>query len=104
PSKAKGSSLAHAFMIMSCDSLYLSRVIARICPQQKLVSIDVPTGNPATNRLPEMTSSIANSSATRMGGLYPAIELPITHSAAFDVRRLRVAAMRLGEGMRPYPF
>ena len=36
---------------------------------QKLVSMGLPTGNPATSRPPEITSSIANSSATRMGGL-----------------------------------
>ena len=32
PSKANGSSLAHAFMIRSCASPYLSRVRAGICP------------------------------------------------------------------------
>ena len=32
PSKANGSSLAHAFMIISCASRYLSRVSAGICP------------------------------------------------------------------------
>ncbi len=36
---------------------------------QKLVSIGVPTGKPAMRRPPEMQSSIANSSATRFGGL-----------------------------------
>jgi hypothetical protein len=33
------------------------------------VSIGVPTGNPAISRPPEMQSIIANSSATRVGGL-----------------------------------
>ncbi len=32
PSKAKGSSSAHAFMISRCASSYLSRVRAGICP------------------------------------------------------------------------
>ena len=68
---------------------------------QKLVSIGVPTGKPAMRRPPEMQSSIANSSATRFGGLYPAIELPITQIADFDVRRASVAAIRLGLGIRP---
>ena len=56
-------------MIMSCASAYLSRVSAGICPWQKFVSIGVPTGNPATSRPPLMQSSMANSSATRTGGL-----------------------------------
>jgi len=33
------------------------------------MSIEVPTGKPAISRPPEITSSIANSSATRTGGL-----------------------------------
>jgi len=65
------------------------------------VSIGVPTGNPATSRPPEITSSIANSSATRIGGLYSAIELPITQIAAREVRRARPAAMMLGDGISP---
>jgi hypothetical protein len=38
-------------------------------PKAKQVSIGVPTGKPAISRPPEMTSIIANSSATRVGGL-----------------------------------
>ncbi len=63
--------------------------------------MDVPTGNPASSRPPEMTSSMANSSATRSGGLYRAMELPSTTSADCEVRRASVAAMMLGEGIRP---
>ncbi len=48
-----------------------------------------------------MQSSIANSSATRIGGLYSAIELPITQMAARLVRRARPAAMMFGLGMMP---
>ena len=66
-----------------------------------IVSIDVPTGKPATSRPPLITSSMANSSATRIGGLYSAIELPMTQIAAFDVRRARPAAMMFGDGIRP---
>src|SRR4028118_1060753 len=51
-------------------------------------------------RPPEITSSIANSSATRMGGLYRAIELPMTAIAAEEVRRARPAAMVFGGGVR----
>ena len=65
------------------------------------MSIGVPTGKPATSRPPEMQSSIANSSATRIGGLYSAIELPITQIAAWLVRRARPAAMMFGLGMIP---
>ncbi len=61
----------------------------------------VPTGKPATRRPPEMTSSMANSSATRIGGLYSAIELPMTQMAERDVRRASVAAMRFGDGISP---
>jgi hypothetical protein len=70
-------------------------------PYAKFMSIDVPTGKPATSRPPESRSSIANSSATRSGGLYAARLLPSTTSAASDVRRVSAAAMRLGEGIRP---
>jgi hypothetical protein len=38
-------------------------------PYAKQVSIGEPTGNPAISRPPEMQSIIANSSATRVGGL-----------------------------------
>jgi hypothetical protein len=66
-----------------------------------LVSIEVPTGKPATKRPPLNTSSIANSSATRIGGLYSAIELPSTTRLAREVRRASAAAMMLGEGIIP---
>jgi hypothetical protein len=36
-----------------------------------------------------------------MGGLYKAIELPITQIAERDVRRASVAAMMLGDGISP---
>ena len=65
------------------------------------VSIAVPTGKPAINRPRENRSSMANSSATRIGGLYNATELPSTVIAACDVRLARIAAMRLGDGIRP---
>ena len=68
PSKAKGSSLAHAFMIRSCASPYLSRVRVDLAVAEVRV-IGVPTGEPAMSRPPEITSSMANSSATRIGGL-----------------------------------
>ena len=65
------------------------------------MSIEVPTGKPATSRPPDNTSSIANSSATRIGGLYSAIELPSTTRFAFRVRRVSAAAMIFGEGISP---
>ncbi|MBK6962311.1 MAG: hypothetical protein IPH23_14785 [Gammaproteobacteria bacterium] len=48
-----------------------------------------------------MTSSIANSSATRIGGLYSDSELPSTTTAALSARREMAAAMMLGEGISP---
>ena len=43
--------------------------LARISPSAYVVSIGVPTGKPAISRPPEMQSIMANSSATRVGGL-----------------------------------
>jgi len=63
--------------------------------------MEVPTGKPATRRPPLITSSMANSSATRIGGLYSDSELPSTTMAALSARREMAAAMRLGEGIRP---
>ncbi len=48
-----------------------------------------------------MTSIIANSSATRVGGLYSASELPITQIAVSVVRRDSDEAIRLGDGISP---
>ena len=44
---------------------------------------------------------MANSSATRVGGLYSASELPMTQIAVSVVRRASEDAMRLGDGIRP---
>ena len=53
-------------------------------------------------RPPLITSSIANSSAMRIGGLC-SDDAVAEHDDAptFFVRRASVAAMRFGEGMRP---
>ena len=40
-----------------------------LVPYAYVVSIGVPTGKPAMSRPPEMQSIMANSSATRVGGL-----------------------------------
>ena len=61
----------------------------------------VPTGKPEIMRPPLMQSSIAISSAMRIGGLYSAIELPSTMIATSRVRRVSVAAIRFGEGIMP---
>ena len=45
---------------------------------------------------------MASSSATRTGGLYNAMELPITTIATRSVLRANVAAIKLGEGTMPY--
>ena len=51
-------------------------------------------------RPPDMQSSIANSSATRVGGLYSASELPITQIIGAFVRRVSAAAIRFGDGIK----
>ena len=54
----------------------------------------------ACNRPLEITSNMANSSATRISGLYSAIELPSTTSTAFEVRGANAAAMIFRQGIR----
>src|SRR5207245_2371985 len=60
PSKANGSSPAHACMIMSWASRYLSRVSAGIWPQQNVVATDVPTGKHATSLPPEIVERVGD--------------------------------------------
>ena len=48
-----------------------------------------------------MQSIIANSSATRVGGLYSANELPITQIGTLRVRLANDEAIRFGDGIRP---
>ena len=71
------------------------------CPYENVVSIDVPTGNPATSRPPDITSSIAISSATRTGGLYSARLFPSTINAPLVVVFASTDAIRLGDGIMP---
>ena len=52
-------------------------------------------------RPPEITSIIANSSATRVGGLYSAKELPMTQIALSVVRRAKDEAIKFGDGINP---
>jgi hypothetical protein len=56
---------------------------------------------PATSLPFDMTSSMANSSATRKGGLYIGRALPITAILQRLVRCVRAPAMMLGEGISP---
>ena len=65
------------------------------------MSIELPTGKPATSRPPLITSSMANSSATRIGGLYSAMLFPSTTTAQLAVLRASEAAMMFGEGIMP---
>ena len=51
-----------------------------------------------------MQSSIAISSATRVGGSYSATAFPITQIAPCPVPRARIEAIRLGDGIMPYPL
>ena len=44
---------------------------------------------------------MANSSATRVGGLYNASELPMTQIAVSRVRRDSAEAIKFGDGIRP---
>ena len=59
---------------------------------------------PAMSRPPLITSIMANSSATRVGGSYSGSALPTTAIFTFDVSRARTEAIRFGEGMLPYAF
>ena len=65
------------------------------------MSIGDPTGKPATSLPPEMQSSMAISSATRIGGLYSATESPSTTRLASGQLRASEEAMRFGLGISP---
>ena len=63
----------------------------------------LPSGKPATRRPPLMQSSIAYSSATRMGGLEVGKVAPICTMATSRplVPRASTLPMRFGLGMKP---
>jgi hypothetical protein len=63
----------------------------------------LPSGRPATRRPPLMQSSIAYSSATRIGGLEVGSVAPICTIATLlpAVARASTLPMRLGLGMKP---
>ena len=50
---------------------------------------------------PDITSSMAISSAMRVGGLYSGTALPSTQILTRSVRWMSAAAIKLGDGMRP---
>lgn len=66
----------------------------------------LPSGRPATSRPPLMQSSIAYSSATRMGGFDVGSVAPICTIATFVpfVALASTLPMRFGLGMKPYAF
>src|SRR6516162_10447803 len=53
-------------------------------PWQKFTSIGLPSGSPATSRPPLMQSSMAYSSATRIGGFEVGSVAPICTIATFE--------------------
>ena len=61
----------------------------------------MPRTKPEMMRPPEMTSSMAISSATRSGLPCSGMALPITPIGMCFVRCTSIAAMMLGEGMVP---
>jgi hypothetical protein len=61
----------------------------------------MPRTKPEMIRPPDMTSSMATSSATRSGLRRMAMPLPRMATLARFVRPIRAAAMMLGLGMRP---
>jgi hypothetical protein len=71
-----------------------------------LTSIGLPSGRPATSRPPLMQSSIAYSSATRIGGLEVGSVAPICTMATLlpCVPRASTLPIRFGLGMKPYAF
>jgi hypothetical protein len=71
-----------------------------------LTSIGLPSGRPATSRPPLMQSSIAYSSATRIGGFAVGRVEPIWTMATFVpwVSFASALPIRFGLGMKPYAF
>ena len=65
------------------------------------MSIDVPTGNPATKRPPVMQSSMANSSATRTRRIVKRDGCPSTTQRNVLGPARQAAAMMLGDGISP---
>ena len=80
---------------------YSSRLGVGIGSSQKLPSSGVSTAKSATRRPPETTSSISNSSPTRIGGSPRAMEFPIAQIAAREVLRAGLGAMIFGDGISP---
>ena len=68
-------------------------------PYENALSIGVPNTIPAIRRPPDRQSIIASSSATRVGGLYSASELPHSAIAAVSVVAASTAAIRFGDGV-----
>ncbi len=70
------------------------------------MSIGVPSGMPATRRPPLMQSSMAYSSAMRMGGCVAGKVAPIWTIAQSrpSVARASTDPIRFGLGMNPYAF
>src|SRR6516162_9906924 len=75
-------------------------------PWQKFTSIGLPSGSPATSRPPLMQSSMAYSSATRIGGFEVGSVAPICTIATFEplVSFASTLPMMFGLGMKPYAF
>ena len=76
------------------DSRNLSRAVAGLTGWAQY-SIPVPSGNATSSRPPDSTSSMAYSSARRLGSMRLG-GVPHTQIRAFVVCGTRAAAMRLG--------
>ena len=88
-------------MIRSCASQKRSRAVLGLIPYE-WYSMPVPSTKPEMIRPPDMTSSIAMSSAIRSGLEWALRMLPITPIRIRSVWAATQAAGRFGLGMFPY--
>ena len=100
PSQANGPGSVHALRIRSCASQKRSREVLGSMPYEKY-SLPVPRTNPEIIRPPEMTSSIAISSATRIGLPCSGSAFPITPTRMRSVFATMYEAMMFGLGIVP---
>src|SRR5579875_3463407 len=101
PSQSKGSSSVQAFTMKSHASSNLARDSPGLILYAKY-SEGMPRTKPHITLPPLITSIIAISSATRRGWPRSGIAFPKIASFAFIVIPAMIAAIRLGEGIRPY--
>ena len=100
PCHSNGPGSVQALMITSCASQKRSRAVTGLIPYE-WYSIPVPRTKPEMIRPPDITSSIAMSSAVRCGVRWALRMLPITPIRIRSVCAAIHAAGRFGFGMFP---